>query len=219
MGTNLPSIVLTGASGFIGRYFLEALHDRYSIIAIARRSGREANIPEHPNVHWIQWDIANPHQLGNILEQVTQLGGADFLIHLAAFYDFNYTDDVAYQLTNIDGTINVLELALQLKVKRFVFASSLAASSFPKQGDYIDEKSPLDADFAYAKTKRIGEEMVHNFSQSIPCTVLRFAAVFSDWCEYPPLYKFLETWLSKNMIREYWVAEVNLQYPISIFMT
>lgn len=198
MAASQPSVVVTGASGFIGRYFLEAVQDMYNIIAIARRSGREANIPEHPNVHWIQWDIANSNQLLNIQKQIIRLGGADFLIHLAAFYDFNYTDDIAYQLTNIEGTRNVIELARQLKVRRFIFASSMAAANFPKPGGHVDEKSPLDANFAYARTKRAGEEMVRDLSHNIHCSVIRFAAVFSDWCEYPPLYKFLSTWLSRN---------------------
>ncbi len=35
-------------------------------------------------------------------------------------------------------------------------------------------------------------------SVDFPVSVVRFAAVFSDWCEYPPLYKFLHTWLSHN---------------------
>ncbi|MGC8763138.1 MAG: hypothetical protein ACP5VN_05810, partial [Acidobacteriota bacterium] len=32
----------------------------------------------------------------------------------------------------------------------------------------------------------------------MPCTIIRFGAMFSDWCEYPPLFKFLETWLSRS---------------------
>jgi len=198
MNAPLPTLVLTGASGFIGRYFLEQMRDVYSIIAIARRSEKEANIPHHPNIHWIQWDIANRQQQESVLAQITRLGGADYLLHLAAFYDFNYTDDIAYKRTNIDGTRNILKLARQLKVKRFIFASSLAACSFPERGRTISEQTTADAEFAYARTKRAGEEMVREFSHDIASSVIRFAAVFSDWCEYPPLYKFLETWLSHS---------------------
>ncbi|MBN1198478.1 MAG: NAD-dependent epimerase/dehydratase family protein [Bacteroidales bacterium] len=198
MTTLLPTIVLTGASGFIGRYFLAQMSDQYSIIAIARRSEGEANVPQNKNIHWIQWDIGNENQLDTVLQKIIRLGGADFLIHLAAFYDFNYTDDVAYTRTNIEGTRNVIELARQLKIKRFIFASSLAACRFPLPGMSINEQTTVDAEYAYARTKRTGEEMVRAFSQDVACTVIRFAAVFSDWCEYPPLYKFLETWLSRK---------------------
>jgi hypothetical protein len=45
-------------------------------------------------------------------------------------------------------------------------------------------------------SKRLGEEMLLEYEQDFPHTTLRFAAMFSDWCEYPPLYVFLRTWLS-----------------------
>ena len=198
MNTNLPSIIITGASGFIGRYFLDFIKDQYTVFAIARRSAKEANIPEHPNIQWIQWDVAHSAQIKEVHKFIQMNGGADYLLHLAAFYDFSYSDDVAYQRTNIGGTKNVIELARQLKVKRFIFASSLAACNFPGAGNTINEKTSPDADFAYAKTKKAGEEMLRTNSRDIPAIVIRFAAVFSDFCEYPPLYKFLGTWLSKG---------------------
>ncbi len=198
MNTSLPSLVITGASGFIGRYFLEFVREQFTVFAIARRSAREANIAEHPNIHWIQWDIANSSQIREVYKEIHLNGGADFILHLAAFYDFTYSDDIAYQRTNVEGMKNVLDLARQLNVKRFIFASSLAACNFPVPGQFINEKTSPDADFAYAKTKKTGEELLRNNSKDIPAIIIRFAAVFSDFCEYPPLYKFLGTWLSKG---------------------
>jgi NADP-reducing hydrogenase subunit HndD len=198
MKNDLPTIIITGASGFIGRYFMDNVKEQFQVIAIARRSSKEAGIPYHPNIHWIQWDIASKIQLTEVCQNIQSLGGADYLLHLAAFYDFNYTDNTAYKRTNIDGTVNVVELGRQLKVKRFIFASSLAACNFPPPGQLVTEKTPPDANYAYAKTKKFGEELLKRASRDFPCSVVRFAAVFSDMCEYPPLYKFLETWLSKN---------------------
>ncbi len=198
MKNDPPTIIITGASGFIGRYFMDMVKEHYQIIAIARRSSKEAGIPFHPNIYWIQWDIASKVQLRDVLGIIHERGGADYLLHLAAFYDFDYTDNTAYQRTNVEGTLNVVELARQLNIKRFIFASSLAACNFPPPGQVVTEKSPPDADFAYAKTKKFGEELLKKASHDFPCTVVRFAAVFSDLCEYPPLYKFLETWLAKK---------------------
>jgi NADP-reducing hydrogenase subunit HndD len=198
MKTELPTIVITGASGFIGRHFMDFIKDHFKIFAIARRSSVEAGIHYHPNIHWIQWDIASTSRIKEISDMIQERGGADFILHLAAFYDFDYTDNSAYQRTNIDGTKNVIELAKLLKIDRFIFASSLAACNFPAPGEVITEKTPPDADFAYAKTKKWGEIVLKECSKLFPVTIIRFAAVFSDWCEYPPLYKFLETWLSKG---------------------
>jgi hypothetical protein len=38
--------------------------------------------------------------------------------------------------------------------------------------------------------------MLAEYADEVPSTIVRFAALFSDWCEYPPLYMFLRTWLS-----------------------
>jgi hypothetical protein len=62
----------------------------------------------------------------------------------------------------------------------------------------LDEQSPVDANFPYANTKREAEELIMNYSTIFPYTILRLAAVYSDWCEYPPLFAFLNTWFSKK---------------------
>jgi hypothetical protein len=40
--------------------------------------------------------------------------------------------------------------------------------------------------------------MLGEYRDAFPSTILRFAALFSDWCEYPPLFVFLDTWLSET---------------------
>ena len=96
----------------------------------------------------------------------------------------------------MDGLRNVLELCKELRPDSFVFASSLAACAFPPPGKALTEESPPDGDHIYAATKRIGEGMVREYQQHFPTVIVRMAALFSDWCEYPPLYFFLRTWLS-----------------------
>ena len=61
----------------------------------------------------------------------------------------------------------------------------------------LTEDSLPDGEHVYAVTKRIGEEMLAEYDEEIPSCIIRLAALFSDWCEYAPLYIFLETWLSK----------------------
>ncbi len=108
-------------------------------------------------------------------------------------------DHPQYEHTNVTGTRNVLKLAQYLNIKRFIFSSSLAASRFNSSPDqFLDELSPPDANYPYARSKRKAEEMIRNYSTLFPCTILRFAAVYSDWCEYPPLFVFLSTWLSNK---------------------
>lgn len=195
----LPSIVITGASGFIGSYFIDYIKEEFKIFAIARRSRKEANIPYHPNLHWLQCDISNWTTINEAAEYITKQGGADFIVHLAAFYDFTYKDNPAYKIVNVNGTKNLLKFAIKIGAKRFIFSSSLAACEFPSNGNVITENTSPDANYQYAISKKLGEELVKEYSDRFPCTVVRFAAVYSDWCEFAPLYKFLSSWLSKKI--------------------
>jgi len=53
MSKILPAMVVTGASGFIGRHFVIAVSGQYRLFCIARRSQKEAGIPYNDNIHWL----------------------------------------------------------------------------------------------------------------------------------------------------------------------
>lgn len=198
MDKNLSGIVVTGASGFIGRNFLEESIGKYRLFCLARRSQKETGIPQNENLRWSQVDIADWNKLKEVGSCIKDNGGANYLIHLAGYYDFSLTPNPEYKRTNVIGTSNVLKLAKLIGIKRFIFSSSLAACKFPKPSEAINEGSPLNAKFPYAWSKRMGEEMIKEYADYFSITILRLAAIYSDWCEYPPLYIFLQTWLSKK---------------------
>lgn len=191
-------ILVTGASGFIGQYFLTAIKNHFKIFALSRRLPHNPQLTEHPNITWIQADVSSEEAMRLAKETIVANGGVDFVLHLAGYYDFNYDQNPEYFRTNVIGTENVLEMSKSLEIKRFIFASSVAACNFPAEGEIIDEKTPPDADFEYARTKKKGEELTKEYSKHFNTSVVRFAAVFSDWCEYGPLFIFLKTWLSKS---------------------
>jgi len=193
-----PTVIITGASGFVGKYLLENLIENYHVIAIARRSRASAGVSFYPNLDWIQWDIANLKLFNQVLGFIIGKGGAEFLIHLAGYYNFDYSDNTEYERTNVTGTKNILELARKTNVKHFIFASSLAALDFVGINKHLSEKDEPNSPFAYARSKKTGEKMCFDYSKHFKCSIVRFAAVFSDWCEYAPLYKFLQTWLSNG---------------------
>ncbi len=198
MDQNLPGIIVTGASGFIGRHFLKKAQGKYRLFCLARRSQKETSIPINENMRWSQIDIADWDKMQEVVRCIQRNGGADHVFHLAGYYDFDNDPNPEYERTNINGTKNVLNLARLVGVRRFIFSSSLAACKFPTNGGTINEQSPADATFPYAWSKRVGEEMMTEFTDYFDVTILRLAAIYSDWCEYPPLYMFLKTWLSKK---------------------
>jgi nucleoside-diphosphate-sugar epimerase len=193
---SLPRIIITGSSGFVGRHLLEAFKDEFTIYAMARRSQARCGAPVHPNIKWYQVDIGERDHLSSVFRSIREEGGVDLLIHLAAHYDFTGENDPEYHRTNVQGLRNVLDLSRGLGLHRFVFSSSVAACAFPEPGQALNEDSPPDGDHIYAHTKAIGERMLKEYEDDFPSCTIRFAAMFSDWCEYPPLFMFFRTWLS-----------------------
>jgi nucleoside-diphosphate-sugar epimerase len=189
-------ILLTGATGCIGRRILDGLKDDHQITCIARKPQLSYGIPIHDSITWLLADITDKDSLAAAFDTVRRNGGIDVVIHLAAHYDFTGEDHQRYWRTNVDGLRNVLDQCTGLALQRFVFASSVAACGFPRAGTALTETSPADGEHIYAVTKRIGEEMLAEYDDTIPSCIVRFAALFSDWCEYPPLCALLETWLS-----------------------
>ncbi|MDH3566368.1 MAG: NAD(P)-dependent oxidoreductase, partial [Desulfobacteraceae bacterium] len=196
----LPGILVTGASGFIGRHFVITVSGKFRLFCIARRSQKEAGIPYNDNLHWLQADITKWRDLLNVSEYIKKHGGVDYVLHLAGYYDFTLKENSVYEQVNVIGTRHLLELSKMLAIKRFIFSSSVAACTFPPKGKAITEESPPDADFPYACGKRRGELLIKEYSESFPCCTVRLTAIYSDWCEYPMLYMLLKHWLSANKL-------------------
>ena len=195
MDPALPGLVLTGASGFVGRNVIKAASGRFRLYCIARRSMEEAGVQPEANLRWLQVDLGDRD---GVLALAGRLRGAvDYVISLAGYYDFTNAEHFEYVRTNVHGTRNLLDLAREVGAKRFVFASSQAACRF---GVTVTEDTPPDADIPYARSKRAGEELVREYSQWLPAVIVRIAAVFSDWCEYPPLYTLLNNWMSGRLL-------------------
>jgi nucleoside-diphosphate-sugar epimerase len=196
----LPGILVTGASGFIGRHFVIAVSDKFRLFCVARRSQKEVSVPFKDTIHWLQADISKWNNLLKVYEYINKHGGVDYVLHLAGYYDFTLKKNPVYEQVNVIATRHLLELSNMMQIKRFIFSSSVAACKFPPKGQSITEESPADGDFPYACSKRRGELLIKEYSESFPCSIVRLAAVYSDWCEYPMLYMLLRHWLSGNKL-------------------
>ncbi len=200
MNKNLPGILVTGASGFIGRHFVIAVSEKFRLFCIARRSQKEVGVPYKDTIHWLQADISKWDNLLKIPKYINDNGGVDYVLHLAGYYDFTLKKNPVYEQVNVIATRYLLELSNMLNIKRFIFSSSVAACKFPPKGKAITEESPADEDFPYACSKRRAELLIKEYSESFSCSIVRLAAVYSDWCEYPMLYMLLKQWLSANKL-------------------
>jgi nucleoside-diphosphate-sugar epimerase len=193
---NRPGIIITGASGFVGRALVLALRDDFRVFAIARRSQVRSGVAAHPNVAWYQADIGERPQVDTVFRQIGEAGGASSVIHLAAHLDYTGVEDPEYWRTNVIGLRHVLDAAVAQRVRHFLFASSILACRPPRPGRAITEESRPHGTHVYAATKREGEALMFEYSDRLHPLIVRFAPLFSDWCEYPPLFVLLQSWLS-----------------------
>ncbi len=191
-----PGMIITGATGFLGGRLIKHCCQHYRVYSIARRPQRFTGIPEGAEIVWFKADIADSGSLQEVFSRIREAGGAELLVHLAGYYDFTGQDNVDYFRTNVLGTRNVLDLSVPLHLRRFYFTSSIAACPFPPAGEAITEDTPPTAPPPYSRSKRLGEELLQQYADTVPSCILRLAAIFSNWCEYEPLFNFIETWFS-----------------------
>ena len=109
------TLAITGGTGFVGQALIDlAERKAVRIRSLARR------VPEdRRGVEWIHGDLADTAALARLVD------GADAVIHIAGQVRAN--DPQEFEGANVTGTLNVIEAALEARVPRFVFVSSLAA--------------------------------------------------------------------------------------------
>lgn len=165
MGEKLPAMIVTGASGMIGRHLIDFLKNNFHIFALARRTQHESRVDPHENISWVLVDISDEEQLTSVFADISSQLPIEYIIHLAAYHEFGNKPHPAYKLTNVAGTKNILELARSMKLQRFLFASSAVACEFPEPGYYVTEQTPPNANYTYTISKREGEVLVREYSQ------------------------------------------------------
>lgn len=126
-------IVVTGATGFIGRRLVRQLRDRgEDVVAVVRDPTRAMDL-HGVGVELVEGDVTRPDSMRPAFE------GADALMHLAAWYEVGVDDVSAMERINVQGTRNVLELMQEFDLDRGVYTSTLAVFS-DTGGRLVDER-------------------------------------------------------------------------------
>jgi nucleoside-diphosphate-sugar epimerase len=191
-----PWVIVTGATGFLGSQLVRQLRKEYRVYALGRRAPRDVGLEEGPNVVSFRVDLGDSEGLREVFYAIRGRGAVELVIHMAGYYDFTGEDDPEYERTNVVGTRNLFELSVPLGLRRMIFVSSVAACPFPRRGGTVNEATAPSAPIPYARSKSAGEDMVRAYADRFPGCIVRPSAIFSDWCEYEPLYHFLDTWCS-----------------------
>lgn len=179
-GFQRPLVVLvTGASGFLGRHLLPRLASRGHRIRAVSRTGRPDEEVGGGNVSWLAADLTRREQVAGLAR------ACDAVVHLAGVRSED--GEATFQRVHVDGTRHLLEEARRAGVERFVYVSALGASTGTD---------------AFLRSKRSAEQEVRD--AGIPAAILRPAVVFGPgdhftsavvrWLERFPVFLVPEEW-------------------------
>jgi UDP-glucose 4-epimerase len=150
-------VLVTGGAGFIGTHLCRRLlGDGHAVAVVDNEStGRRSNLP--PGVRFALGDVARIRDV-----EPAFAAGLDTVCHIAGQVSIirSFADPVADLRTNVEGTLNVLQLCLKYKVPRLIYASSMTIYG---NGGAVPtpETEPGQPNAYYGITKYAAERYVH----------------------------------------------------------
>lgn len=166
--------IVTGGCGFLGSHLVEELikHGHNVTVIDNLVSGIKKNIQNVKNkITFVNSDVNNKKKIKKFFTNV------DWVFHLAALADIvpSIKKPVEYFKSNVEGTLNILELSKNSKrLKKFIYIASSSSYGIPKKYP-TSEKIRIDPQYPYALTKHMGEELVMHWGKvyNLPVISLR----------------------------------------------
>jgi len=176
-------ILITGASGFLGKNIIEKLSEEsHTLILLSRKESLGKVAKNKSEIYFEEGDIVDLNSLRNVKKKVSEkVGKIDQVLHLAAFVPKYLKEDnmpLAVRV-NVGGTSNVLE-TFGADLVGMVYASTAEVYGMLRGEGTIDESFPTNPPSFYSAAKLEGEVLCEAYSQkkSVPISILRVATLY-----------------------------------------
>tara|TARA_B100000767_G_scaffold30410_1_gene26164 strand:+ start:14669 stop:15655 length:987 start_codon:yes stop_codon:yes gene_type:complete len=157
-------VLITGGAGFIGSHCVDIfLKNGYEVVVVDNLVGGRIENIEHnaanKNFNFYEKDI------NDLTIDEKFLDGVEYIVHFAGIGDIvpSIEDPYKYIYTNVLGTVNMLNIANKLNVKKFVYAAS--SSCYGIAQTPTSENSPILLEYPYALSKFQGEEACFHWAK------------------------------------------------------
>ena len=188
-GKELKHILVTGGAGFIGSHLVEKLLDeggwQVSVVdnfndfySPERKRSNISSFLKNPRFSLYEIDICAEEKLRRVFAE----NDFDVIAHLAARAGVrpSLLQPDLYAKTNVNGTLNLLELSKEYDVKQFIFGSSSSVYGVNCKVPFSETDQIQQPISPYAATKAAGELLCHTYSHLYPIRTicLRFFTVY-----------------------------------------
>jgi dihydroflavonol-4-reductase len=159
---NNKKILVTGATGFVGSYLTRYLVKKgyTDIIALKRTTSRMNMVTEVTDrVTWVEGDVLDMPFLEDILREYE----IEQIYHCAAIVSYDPRNRKEMYDININGTANIVNVALDFEIEKLVYVSSIAAIGKDDRITEIAENAVWQRSYQnshYAISKYLAEQEV-----------------------------------------------------------
>lgn len=171
LSLRISRVLVTGASGYVGRHVLNGLLEAgIDVRGFARR-------PQPTDLLRVEWRQGDIRHLGEVIQAAR---GCDGVVHLASLpLVESWQDPQADFEVNAQGTLNVLQAARVTGLNRVVYTSTAQVYGFPKHLPVAESAPPRPAS-PYAASKLCGEILCETFARAygIGTMILRLFNVY-----------------------------------------
>ena len=146
-------VLVTGASGLVGKHLIQALVQKGTPVTGLYRSAIPV-FDDAEKANWIQADILDIVALEEAMQGMQQV------YHCAAIVSFDSKNTKQLDKTNIEGTANVVNACLNQGIEKLLFVSSVAALGRIRENEAINETmnwTEETSNSAYGKSKYLAE--------------------------------------------------------------